>query len=254
MCSPRHEAVGRRRIARADARLLRWLSRRFSKMRTCSALGSSSSVAPSPSSSAVAPALGIAPSCTTIGMPRARASIATWLVGLPCNSARPPPPDQSISRKRDGGRSSAQTTPPLGIFSGSPSSPRRIWTTRSRRSARSDERACRYSSAAALYSAICSSSVERHATSAGRPSPIDAKIASIRSSSSSNATWNSRICAASPPALAARSAICPLARSIALRKASASSTSVPATRSPPVPASTRTSGPWAKPIEAVLPR
>ena len=89
---------------------------------------------------------GSAPSCTTIGTPRARASIATWLVGLPCSRARPPPADQSISRKRDGGRSSAAITAPGGIAASAPASPLSAPRTRSRKSTRSAARACKYSS------------------------------------------------------------------------------------------------------------
>ena len=47
-----------------------------------------------------------APSPTTIGTPRERASMATWLAALPAFSAMPPPELQSVSRKRVGAMSS----------------------------------------------------------------------------------------------------------------------------------------------------
>ena len=129
--------AGRRRMARAEARflLMRFpppleqpdLLRRSDRARAWRLRRRATPCGRCPAA---------APSCTTMGMPRARASIATWLVGLPRNSARPPPRDQSISRNRDGGRSSAQTTAPLGIFSASPSPPRKVRSTRSRRSAK----------------------------------------------------------------------------------------------------------------------
>ena len=72
------------------------------------------------------------------------------LLRLPRRSATPPPFDQSISRNRDGGRSSAQTIAPSGTLGTWVTPPRRIRSTRSRTSAKSDERARRYSLGAEL--------------------------------------------------------------------------------------------------------
>ena len=56
------------------------------------------------------------PSPTTIGTPRERASIATWLAELPFVSAMPPPADQSVARKRVGAMSSPNRIAPGGAL------------------------------------------------------------------------------------------------------------------------------------------
>ena len=122
---PCQVAAGRARIARAEARPLREARWRRSKGPTGPRSDRSTSAAILAVEQRRRHGVGRpTPSPTTIGTPRERASIATWLVGLPRNSASPPPPVQSISRKRDGGRSSAQTIAPPGIFSACLSSPR----------------------------------------------------------------------------------------------------------------------------------
>ena len=62
--------------------------------RSISAVEGASTMPPCSASSRAAPAIavgGSAPRPTTIGTPRARASMATWLAGLPASSAMPPP-------------------------------------------------------------------------------------------------------------------------------------------------------------------
>ena len=75
---------------------------------------------------------------TIIGTPRARASIATWELGLPSNNATPPP-SQVISRKREGGKSVATMMEPGGTAA--VASPHMRRNTRSRMSRRSAARA-----------------------------------------------------------------------------------------------------------------
>ena len=77
---------------------------------------------------------------TTIGTPRARANMATWLVGLPCVSRIAPPCAQSMARKREIGRSAATITEPSGMTG--LAAPGSRWpSTRSRISSRSAVRA-----------------------------------------------------------------------------------------------------------------
>ena len=96
----------------------------ISTSRTCAAArvaspGATTRVPRSPSIMASWP-LGTritsAPRPTTMGTPRARASSATWLVGLPPASAMAAPACQSMPRKRDGGKSSATSTVPAGTL------------------------------------------------------------------------------------------------------------------------------------------
>ena len=67
-----------------------------------------------------------------MGMPRARASMATWLVVLPRVSAMAPPPLQSVSRKVVGAMSSPTSTAPSAPLA--VPSPERWRSTRSRMS------------------------------------------------------------------------------------------------------------------------
>ena len=71
---------------------------------------------PCSASSSAVPSISIAaaPSPTTIGTPRERASMATWLAVLPAVSAMPPPRLQSVSRKRVGAMSSPNRMAPAG--------------------------------------------------------------------------------------------------------------------------------------------
>ena len=166
------------------------------------------------------PASGSDPSCTTIGMPRARASIATWLVGLPRSSARPPPPDQSISRKRDGGRSSAQTIAPRGMF--------RAWLRLAAQDAQHAIPQIGKVGRARLEifvgRGLVVGDLLRRAPIARQRPPARPRRSRRRPDRESprpraSATWNSRICAASPPAAAASFGDLPRSqRSIALRE------------------------------------
>ena len=70
-----------------------------------------------PTNASAWPSSSIAPRPTTIGTPRERASIATWLAALPPESAMPPPADQSVSRKRVGVTSSPTRIAPGGSAS-----------------------------------------------------------------------------------------------------------------------------------------
>ena len=96
----------------------------ISASRTCAAArvaspGATTRVPRSPSIMASWP-LGTritsAPRPTTMGTPRARASKATWLVGLPPASAMAAPACQLMPRNRDGGRSRATRTVPAGTL------------------------------------------------------------------------------------------------------------------------------------------
>ena len=73
------------------------------------------------------------PSPTTMGAPRARASIATWEDGEPAASAMAPPRVQSAARKAEGVMSSPATIEPPEIFA-IVSSPLSCASTRSRMS------------------------------------------------------------------------------------------------------------------------
>ena len=91
-----------------------------SKAAQSSAVGLSTIRPASPSTMATSSSpTSIGPMPTTIGTPRERASMATWLEALPANSARPPPPAQSTDRNRLGVTSSPASTAPGGVASSS---------------------------------------------------------------------------------------------------------------------------------------
>jgi len=72
---------------------------------------------------------------TTIGTPRERASMATWLAVLPAFSAMPPPWLQSVSRKRVGAMSSPHRMAPEGaVLPPSSVRARSTWSLMSRKS------------------------------------------------------------------------------------------------------------------------
>ena len=104
----------RRRRARRSQPLMRCSNRR-----RVSGSGSKITVPASPSTSANAggrPFHDNGPSPTTMGAPRARASIATCEEGEPAASAMAPPRVQSAARKAEGVMSSAATIEPPVIL------------------------------------------------------------------------------------------------------------------------------------------
>ena len=213
-----------------------------------------STMPPCSASSSATPArsTGEAAEPTTIGTPRERASMATWLAG--CRLAvRCRRRLQSVARKRVGAMSSPIRMAPAGGTSPPRSGAR---STRSRMSRRSAARARKYRRRMPRSRRSRASSAARHAASAAAPAAIAAKAGSVSASSSSIAIWNSRMSAASPfgcrdqrgklgsvaASIAAFSAACASRRGARLGGVAARS-----------PRRDRNSGPSAYPAEAGVP-
>ena len=187
---PSAVSAGLARSASASACAAWAVFMRCSNWRFVSGSGSKITVPASPSTSAKAggrPSHDSGPTPTTMGVPRARANIATCEEDEPAARTMAPPRLQSAARKAEGEISSLATIEPP-LIAEEFSEPFRRSSTRSRISIRSATRARKYSSSAERYPAISALSAERHAWSAGMPVAMASNAPSASASSPSIAT------------------------------------------------------------------